>query len=175
MLRRRLVCSCCVAVAACWVAGCTDPNSSFGQGSQAPRGPDTDIYKVICTFPQNMWRSFDSSSGNDPRGFEFVMLLLSRATGRGVYAPGTFHLTIYTVDRTEDSSERKVAIELSADMADIPKRRASSIGESYQPSIWWGDMDLCGQEIEIAVEYVSPSGRVVRSQTTTRFVPQRKK
>ncbi len=160
-----------VCVASLSAAGCTADRGGMRTGPQdAPQ--DTDVARIICFYPANMWRSFDSAGNVDPEGFEFVMYLLSRKTYRGIWVEGTFRIQLYRViDDPDAERSRELVFTTEAPMSQIPRREAGRFGEGYQPSVYWGDLDVLGEKVHIVVQYESPTGRIVQSQTHAAKVP----
>jgi hypothetical protein len=64
--------------------------------------------------------------------------------------------------------------EAQADMNDLPRREPGKFGYGYQPQIYWGDLEVYGKDIEIVIQYESPGGRVLQSQTKRVRVPARR-
>jgi hypothetical protein len=141
---------------------------------QAPQ--DTDVYRVVCFYPPNMWRSFDVEGDLNPEGFAFVMYLISQQTNKGVFADGTFWVEIYQRGPLTDSGRRPrhLVFESSAPMRDLPRRTPTLLRNGYQPTVYWGDLELYGADIEIVIKYESPTGRIVSSETISVKVPERK-
>jgi hypothetical protein len=161
----------------CVPTGCQGKRARRTQEHQPVTAParDTDIFRVVCFFPQNMWTSFDAEGDLNCEGFAFVMYLLSRQTERGTLVPGTLHIDLYTVSK--DASGRKtraLARQWSQPMDEVPRRSPTKFGNGYQPTVTWGEMDMLGKRVEIVVRYESPSGRVVQSQTHATKVPGRR-
>jgi len=155
------------------LVGCNRGGGMRGE-RQSP-AVDTDVYRVVCFFPPNMWKSFDHAGDLNPEGFAFVMYLLSRETNRGVIADGTLQILLYTVQELENGAvERHLAREWTADMSEIPRRQQTRFGIGYQPTVHWGDLNVFGERVEIVVKYESPTGRVVQGQTHATKVPKRK-
>ena len=48
------------------------------------------------------------------------------------------------------------------------------LGVGYQPSVFWGDVDIYGRDVELLIKYESPTGRIVPSETVHLKVPERK-
>lgn len=155
-------------------SGCNDPNWSFDQ-NRRERAVKSDIYKVVCFYPPNMWRSFDEAGDRNVEGFTFIMYLISSGTERGALADGTIEVLLYRVDTVEDKqSNRVLAYQWSRDMSDIAERNPTKLGHGYQPSVNWGSLDLFGKEIEILVRHIAPDGTIIPSRTATLKVPARK-
>jgi hypothetical protein len=159
------------------VGGCAD---SGGAGIKLFSGkretaPASDIIRVVCFYTPNMWRSFDKAGNLDPEGFAFVMYLWSGKTERGAYADGLFRAKMYRLSRDDEGKTvRELAREWTAATSDLPRRGESRLGYSYQPSLYWGDLDIYGAEVEIVIQFESPDERVVQSQTHRTKVPRRK-
>jgi hypothetical protein len=138
-------------------------------------GSPNEIFRVLCFFPINMWKSFDPAGDPNPEGFTFVMYLLSHESNKGVYAPGVFRVRIFMVEQLEDgTSARGLVFDQTADMDELPRRDATRFGVGYQPEVTWGEVDLLGKDIEIVIQYETPDGRKVQSQTKRVKVPTRK-
>lgn len=154
--------------------GCHGPRGR-GDGQSVAPPQDTDIYKVICFYSPNMWQSFDEEGDLDPEGFAFVMYLISKKTDRGAFVDGTLHIRMYTLDKQPDGSRKRNLVgNWSQPAGDAPQRARTLLGNSYQPTIHWGDIDVLGRSVQIVAEYESPTGRVVRGQTHETKVPAKK-
>jgi len=150
----------------------------FGGDRQrpAPSAKDTEIFRVVCFFPPNMWKSFDSAGDRNPEGFAFVMYLISGKTGKGIYADGTFRVELYRYGEADRNGRRQrdLVFDTAAPMAQIARRSPTMLGEGYQPYVFWGDLQIYGDDIEVVVKYESPTGRTVSSETVHVKVPPRK-
>jgi hypothetical protein len=124
---------------------------------------DTDVNQVVCYYPPNCWKSFTPGKSR-AEGFAAVMYLVSQGTDKGVFADGTFQVDI------RDRTGRKV-FQTSAPMSALPKRQATVLGNGYQPTVYWGTIDLRNQEITIVLTYISPTGRRVASDPVKLTVP----
>ena len=155
--------------------GCTRSGRSMAKDQQQA-AQDTDVYRVVCFFPPNTWKSFDEEGDLNPEGFSFVMYLISRKSNKGVFADGTFHVEIYERGEVNASGRRPrhLVFETSAPMEDLPRRSRTMLGVGYQPAVYWGDLDIYGHDIEVVVKYESPTGRIVPSETVSLKVPDRK-
>jgi hypothetical protein len=56
--------------------------------------------------------------------------------------------------------------------SDLPRRKETRLGAGYQPSLFWGDADVLGKEVQIVVRFESPGGKVMQSQTVHKKVPK---
>ena len=159
------------------MTGCNRPQQKPSELAQQ-LDPDyyaRDIFKVVCFYPPNMWQSFDREGDTNPEGFAFVMYPLSRATGKGAYAEGTLHVWMYVIDREPDGRRtRELARDWTVAMAQLAPRSPTKFGVGYDVYLHWGNADVYGQEVEIVVQYESPRGRIVQSQTRRAKVPVRK-
>jgi hypothetical protein len=137
---------------------------------------DTDIFRVLCFYPANMWKSYDPEGDPNPEGFAFVMYLMSRDTGKGVFADGTFRVELYRRGElgSDGRRSRDLVFDTWAPMSALPRRSRTMLGHGYQPYVDWGELDIFGADIEIVVKYESPSGRIVPSETVNMKVPARK-
>lgn len=160
------------------VAGfaCNGAGRTHSAGTRQQPVQDTDVYRVLCFYPPNMWKSFDPEGDLNPEGFSFVMYLVSRKTNKGTFADGTFRVEIYERGEPDAAGRRlrRLVFETSAPMDQIPRRVPTMLGSGYQPSVFWGDLDIYGADIELVIKYESPTGRVVPSETVNLKVPQRK-
>ncbi len=155
------------------VCGCNDPAWSFDQTGS--RGAKTDIYKVVCFYPPNMWRSFDQAGDRNIEGFTFILYLISSSTERGALAAGQIDVQIFTVETVDGlQTSRVLAYEWTENTAVLPERNPTKLGQGYQPSINWGTLDLFNRDIEVIVRYVAPDGNVIPSRTASLKVPPRK-
>ena len=160
-----------LALAPC---GCNDPNWSFDKNRRA-RASKSDIYKVVCFYPPNMWRSFDEAGDRNIEGFTFILYLISSSTQRGALVDGTIEILLYRVDTVEGKqSNRVLAFEWSRDTSEIAERNPTKLGHGYQPSVNWETLDLFGKEVEIVVRHIAPDGTIIPSRTATLKVPARK-
>ena len=168
MLSKRIAfCMSLAAVGA--VGGCVDPQAA-GDG-QTPEY----IYRVVCFYPPNMWQSFDQEGDLNPEGLAFVMYLLSSKTSKGTHADGLVHVKMYRIDRRPDgSTERTLVRDWTAGTSELRRRTPTKFGYGYDVYLHWDDLDILGQEVEIVVQYESPAGRLVQSQTKQTRVPPRK-
>ncbi|GJM25385.1 MAG: hypothetical protein DHS20C16_18000 [Phycisphaerae bacterium] len=168
---RFVVCAC---VGLCGLlGGCNDPAWTFDQSSK--HASKSDIYKVVCFYPPNMWRSFDEAGDRNIEGFTFILYLISSTTERGALADGTIDVQIFTVDTVDGvQTSRVLAHEWSSSTSDLPQRNPTKLGHGYQPSIDWQTLDLFNRDIEILVRYVAPDGSVTPSRTASMKVPPRK-
>lgn len=162
--------------AAMSVAGCAQDHQGLAllrpKASNAPANRANDVSNVVCFFPANMWQSFDVEGDTKPEGFAFVLYLVSGKTGKGSYVDGQLKVSMYKFDRAPDGSKvRSLAQDWSVDTRDLPKRKATRLGVGYQPYMYWGDTKVLGKEIEIMVQYRSPSGQRVVGQTVHLKVP----
>ncbi len=154
------------------VAGCNDPNWSLDPKQSATK---SDIYKVVCFYPANMWRSFDEAGDRNIEGFTFILYLISSSTERGAHASGHVEVQLFRVDTVgEKQSNRVLAYQWSRPTDELPQRNPTKLGHGYQPSVDWGDLDVFGKELEILVRYVAPDGTIIPSRTATLTVPARK-
>ncbi len=157
--------------------GCTADRVNWFQPKQQAKksDPGPDIESVVCFYPPNMWQSFDKEGDLNPEGFSFVLYLISGATQKGVWTDGKLNVSMYRVDRKDDGSvKRSLACDWPVDMSRLPRRQPGKLGFSYQPALCWGDLDVLGDEVEIVVQYESPGGKTVQSQTHRTKVPARK-
>ncbi|NOX58285.1 MAG: hypothetical protein GXP29_05425 [Planctomycetes bacterium] len=153
--------------------GCNEQNGSFILGRRNKSVP-SDIFKVVCFYPPNMWRSFDQAGDRNIEGFTFILYLISAATDRGAVADGVIQVQLFdVVSKDEIQTSRKLVYEWSSPMSDIPQRNPTKLGHGYQPSIDWGTFDLFGKELEVLVRYIAPNGSSVPSRTATIHVPPR--
>lgn len=134
-----------------------------------------DIYKVICFYPPNMWQSFDAQGDRNPEGFAFVLYLVSAATDKGAYALGNLRVRLFRIDRDDQGRRvRTLAQEWTVQTSDLAVRTENKLGYGYQPSLYWGDADAYGKEVEINVQFESPDGTVIAAQTKRARVPAKK-
>lgn len=168
----RFVACACVGMCAI-LSGCNDPAWSFDQSGSHARG--SDIYKVVCFYPPNMWRSFDEAGDRNIEGFTFILYLISSTSERGALADGTIDVQIFTVDTVDGvQSSRVLAYEWSCPTTELPERNPTKLGHGYQPSVDWDTLDLFNRDIEVLVRYVAPDGSIVPSRTASLKVPPRK-
>lgn len=154
------------------LGGCNDPQWSL---DPARSGTKSDIYKVICFYPANMWRSFDEAGDRNIEGFTFILYLISSSTERGAIADGHIEVQLFRVDTVGDKQTNRVlAYQWSRPTSELLQRNPTKLGYGYQPSVDWGDTDLFGKELEILVRYVAPNGTIIPSRTATVTVPARK-
>jgi hypothetical protein len=174
MYVKQLTSAACLA-AILLTAGCAEPGPDGRQDWQLKEqnAQQDQVKQVVCFFTQSMWQSFDAEGDRNPEGFKFTLYLLSARTGLGVLVDGLIRVKMYSVDRDEDNRiVRKLVQEWNMKTSDLPRAREQrAFGYAYVPYLYWGDIDVLGRQVEISVEYESPSGRVVRSQTTTHKVP----
>ena len=154
--------------------GCNRPQQKAVEDLQ---GPDPslfadDIFKIVCFYPPNMWQSFDREGDTNPEGFAFVMYPLSRATSKGAYAKGTLHVWMYVIEKDgAGRRNRRLARDWTVPMAQLAPRSKTKFGVGYDVYLHWGSADVYGKEAEIVVQYESPRGRLVQSQTRRAKVP----
>jgi len=134
------------------------------------------ICDVVCFFPIDTWKSFDRAGDRNPEGFAFVLYLLDCATGRGAYAGGLVHVHMYRINHDADGKKsRELVQDWTLDHDQLNARKPTRLGYGYQPFLSWGkNVDVLGEEVEIVVQYESPTGDVVQAQTVHRKVPPRK-
>lgn len=163
------------------LAGCnesTQPRPLFSPAQTRPAsspqaGAHDDVYKVVCFYPPNMWQSFDAAGDRNPEGFVFVMYLLSQKSDKGVYADGTLHVDLFCIDHLPDAPPRRSLVQnWSVHTSELPRRKETRLGAGYQPSLYWGDADVLGKEVQIVVRFESASGKVLQSQTVHKRVPK---
>ena len=160
---------------ACLIGGCAGLRSARDGQKGAPQ--DTDVYRVVCFYPPNMWKSFDPEGDLNPEGFSFVMYLISRKTNKGILTDGNFYVEIYKRGEVNESGRRPrlLMFQTNAPMSVLPRRAPTLLGAGYQPIVYWGDdLNLLGEAIEIVIKYESPTGRTVASETVNVKVPDRK-
>lgn len=168
----RFVVFACVGFGAI-LSGCNDPAWTFDQSGARARG--TDIYKVVCFYPPNMWRSFDEAGDRNIEGFTFILYLISSETERGALVDGTIDVQIFTVDTVDGfQTSRVLAYEWSRSTAELPERNPTKLGHGYQPSVDWDTLDLFNRDIEVLVRYIAPDGSIIPSRTASLKVPPRK-
>ncbi len=155
------------------LSGCNDPVWSFNQSGANAK--TTDIYKVVCFYPPNMWRSYDEAGDRNIEGFTFILYLISSSTERGALAAGHIEVQIFTIETVDGlQTSRVLAYEWRENTSDLAERNPTKLGHGYQPSINWENTDLFNRDIEVLVRYVAPDGSVVPSRTASLKVPPRK-
>lgn len=168
----RVVCG--LILLAATVGGCNDAQWSLDP-NRLGGSTRSDIYKVVCFYPANMWRSFDEAGDRNIEGFTFILYLISESTERGALANGNVEVQLFRVDTVgEKQSNRVLAYQWSRPTSELAQRNPTKLGHGYQPSVNWGDLDLFGKELEILVRYVAPDGTIIPSRTATLTVPARK-
>ena len=160
-------------------AGCAGPSTSVKTVNRHGLPASlvkNDVYKVVCVFPQTMWQSYDQAGDSNPEGFRFLVYLLSKSTRKGAYADGFLHVKMFRMDQMPDGRNERVLVQnWMVGTEELPRRESSKLtGYSYQPSLYWGDVDILGETVEIVVQYESLDGKTIQSQTKQVRVPRRK-
>lgn len=146
--------------------GCT-------QGTYSGRGPMRDDIVAIRQYTQAYpWIIEDGRV----RGLQARIYFLSAETGKGVFVPGAIWAGLHTVERqTGGGLERELVYEWTfnrSQATDFRIPEPSILGYSYGLIFLWPpELDLRGEEIQLAYRYVRGDGREVRRAGSTFAVP----
>lgn len=182
--RQRVLLSAIIATAmvmpsGCRTAGPTGANAEAGRASgtraRKRHKGGRSIRGVRCLFTLRPWISLDQEGDRDPEGLIY-RVFLDPGTGKGVLAPGMFHIALYEIKRgPEGAIERTLASDWHYPTSRVPTiGEPGMLGEGYVLHLRWARKDIAGREIEIVTKYESPDGRIVQSDTKRMRVPKYK-
>lgn len=130
----------------------------------APQTPPDDVVRLAQYYSQQPWL-------RDPdkriTGLLVRVYLISSRTDKGVFAPGTVHVTLKTLAlRPDGTIERIPTYEWTFDSrqaAPFRVRKTSLLGDSYGFVLRWPEeLNLMGRKIEVAFNYERTDGRIVK-------------
>jgi len=129
------------------------------------------------TDAMNCWIWNDDRSA--PRGVIIKALYLTGGpSGKGVFGDGIIRPKLYVMERDREGKRQwHLVKEWSYDVDQAMGYRTNREflpGWGYRLHLKWGDeIDLCGREVRLIVEFERKDGIVVRSGKTDRKVPLR--
>jgi hypothetical protein len=144
-----------------------------GPGGTVERANITQVIKFHRRVP---WLQFSEKDAEiDGLAIASVYLIDGR-TQKGVFAEGTLHVHLYRIDRDDEGFEMPIRVyEWSFDTEQAKPFRVKEsypLGWAYHPRLYWGDLYLGDQEIEVQILFERSDGRVMGSRGQRFRVPR---
>lgn len=166
------------------MTGCLEPTTGRGPAQPvnifAPPPPkpvdDPNIIGVRKFVSQEPWLSFNREGLRKVEGLKATVYLESGTTGRGAFGDGTLRVTVYSIEKLKDNSERlKREYRWDLEPAQTTPWRVkqpSRLGWAYGLRLKWGDeVQVAGKEVELSFQFVRRDGQIISAEPLRMRVP----